>query len=143
MFCLLMAISGDEQAGQSFSFHRCYTEEGTDLWRFFNFMMELCDWLDAHWPGRSFLFTMDNLNIYRHPVIQNLIHGRERHVIFCAPYWSCYGAIKYAFNTIQTKLQMDVYGVNTVFDLVKKNCTTVGEMLSFESFFIQVGFPDN
>ena len=29
---LLMAISGDEQAGQSFSFHRCFTEGGTDLY---------------------------------------------------------------------------------------------------------------
>jgi hypothetical protein len=28
---LLMAISGNERAGQSFSFHRCYTEGGTDL----------------------------------------------------------------------------------------------------------------
>jgi hypothetical protein len=53
---LLMAISGNEQAGQSFSFHRCYTEGGTDLWQFFDFILELCDWLDAHWPGRFFLF---------------------------------------------------------------------------------------
>ena len=84
---LLMAISGDKQAGQSLSFHRCYTEGGTDLWRFFNFMLELCDWLDAHRPGSSFLFTMDNLNIHKHPVILDLIHGHEHRVIFRAPYW--------------------------------------------------------
>ncbi len=140
---LLMAISGNERAGQSFSFHRCYTEEGTDLWRFFNFMLELCNWLDAHRPGRSFLFTMDNLNIHRHPVIQNLIHGREHRVIFRAPYWSCNGAIEYVFNTIQTKLQMDVYGVNTVFNLVNKINAIVREMPSFKRYFIHVGFPDN
>jgi hypothetical protein len=29
---LLMAVSANEQVSQSFSFHRCYTEEGTDLW---------------------------------------------------------------------------------------------------------------
>jgi len=58
---LLMAISGNEQAGQSFSFHRCFTEGGTDLYRFFSYMTELCDWVDANRPGRLFLFTMDNL----------------------------------------------------------------------------------
>ena len=35
---LVMAISGDERAAQAFSFHRTYTEGGTDLWRFYNFM---------------------------------------------------------------------------------------------------------
>ena len=122
---LLMSISGNERAGQTFSFHRCYTEGGTDLWRSFNFMLELCDWFDAHRPGRSFLFTMDNLNIHKHPVILNLIHGCNHCVIFWAPYWSCDGAIEYIFNTIQTKLQMDVYGVDTVFDMVNKIHTIV------------------
>ena len=93
---LLMAISGDERATQTFSFHRCYTEGGTDLWQFFNFTLELCDWLDAHRLGRS--FTMDNLNIHKHPVILNLIHEHNRRMIFRAPYWSCDGAIKNIFN---------------------------------------------
>jgi len=35
---LLMAISGDERVGEAFSFHRCFTEGGTNLWRFFNYM---------------------------------------------------------------------------------------------------------
>ena len=35
---LLMAISEDERVGQDFSFHRCYTEGNTDLWRFYNFI---------------------------------------------------------------------------------------------------------
>ena len=140
---LLMSISGDERAGQTFSFHRCYTEGGTDLLQLFNFMLELCDWLDAHRPGRSFLFTMDNLNIHKHPVILNLIHGRNHRMIFWAPCWSCDGAIEYIFNTIQTKLQMDVYGVDTVFNMVNKIHTIVGEMPSFKHYFIHVGFPDN
>jgi hypothetical protein len=29
---------------------------------------------------------MDNLNIHRHPVILDLIHGRNHRVIFCASY---------------------------------------------------------
>jgi hypothetical protein len=32
---LLMAISGDERVGQSFSFHKCYTKGGMDLLCFF------------------------------------------------------------------------------------------------------------
>ena len=72
---LLMAISGNERADHSFSFHRCIMEGGTDLWRFYNFMLELCNWLAANWPGRNFIFTMDNLNIHRHPAIDNLIHA--------------------------------------------------------------------
>jgi hypothetical protein len=83
---LLMAISGDERAGQAFSFHRCFMEGGTDLWRFFNYTTELCDWLAANCPGRSFVFTMDNLNIHRHPLIDNLIHAHGHRVVFHAPY---------------------------------------------------------
>jgi hypothetical protein len=40
---LLMAISGDERVGEAFSFHRCFTEGGTNLWRFFNYMRNLMD----------------------------------------------------------------------------------------------------
>ncbi len=66
---LLMAILGDERNGHSFSFHKCFTKGGMDLLRFFDFMLELCDWLAVNCPGRQFLFTMDNLNIHKHPMI--------------------------------------------------------------------------
>ena len=92
---LLMAISGDERVGEAFSFHRCFTEGGTNLWRFFNYMQDLMDWLDINRPGRSFLFTMDNLNLHRHPVTTNLIYARGHRIVFRAPYWSCDGAIEY------------------------------------------------
>ena len=73
---LLMAISGNERVGEAFSFHGCFTKGGTNLWRFYNFMMEMCNWLEANGPGRKFLFTMDNLNIHKHPLILNLINDR-------------------------------------------------------------------
>jgi hypothetical protein len=41
----LMVISGDEREGESFSVHRCFIEGGTDLFRFYNFLLELFDWL--------------------------------------------------------------------------------------------------
>jgi hypothetical protein len=140
---LLMAISGDERAGQAFSFHRTYTEGGTDQWRFYNYMLELCNWLDANRNGRSFLFTMNNLNLHKHPMIINMIQSRGHRVVYRAPYWSCDGAIEYVFNTLQTNLQVDVNGVGTVYQLVNKINTIIANMPQFKQYFIHVGFADN
>jgi hypothetical protein len=138
---LLMAISGNERVGQAFSFHRCFTEGGTDLFRFYNFLLELFDWLDQNLPGRSFLLTMDNLNIHRHPVVLHLIAQRGHRVVFGAPYWSCDGAIEYVFNTLPTRMQMDVQGVDTVLKLVGNIGGIIGDMPLFKNYFIHVGFP--
>jgi hypothetical protein len=98
---LLMCISGSEQT--PFSFHRLYSEGGTDLQRFYEFMTGCLDYLDTNFPERRFIFTMDNLNIHKHPMILHLIHIRGHRVVFRAPYWSCDGPIEYVFNTIQYK----------------------------------------
>jgi hypothetical protein len=140
---LLMAISGDERDGQAFSFYMCFVEGGTDLFRFYNFLSELFDWLDVNRPGRSFLLTMDNLNIHRHPAVLHLIADRGHRVVFRAPYWSCDGAIEYVFNTLQTRLQMDVHGVENVLALVGKIAGIIGDIPMFKNYFIHVGFPDN
>ena len=43
-----------------------------------------------------------------------------------------------------SNLGTDIYaGVDTVFDMVNKIHTIVGEMPSFKRYFIHVGFPDN
>ena len=140
---LLMAISGDEHVGQAFSFHRCYTEGNTDLWRFYHFINDLCNWLAVHCPGRQFLFTMDNLNLHRHPIVQNSIHASGHCIVFRAPYWSCDGVIEYVFNTIQTMLQMDPEGVEEVHGLVNKINGIIGDMTSFKPYFMDILFPDN
>jgi len=61
-------------------------EGGTNLWHFFNYMRNLMDWLDNNRPGQSFLFTMGNLNLHRHPVTTNLINARGHRVVFRVPY---------------------------------------------------------
>jgi len=66
-------------------------------------------------------------------------HGHR--VVFRAPYWSCDGAIEYVFNTLQTRMQMDVQGVETV--VVAKIGEIIGDMPTFKNYFIHVGFPDN
>jgi hypothetical protein len=45
---LMMAILGDERVGEAFSFHRCFTDGETNLWRFYNFIQNLMDWLDIN-----------------------------------------------------------------------------------------------
>ncbi len=83
------------------------------------------------------LLQMDDLNIHRHPVIDNVIHDHRHHVVFCAPYWTCNGAIEHVFNMLQPGLQMDVNGVDNKFDLVNKINSIIGGMPSYKrSFYI-------
>ena len=113
-----MGVSGDEQ--DPFKFHKQYSEGGTTLWRFYEFMHGFIEWLAGNRPGHSFCFTIDNMNIRKHPSILNLIGDNAHKVVFRALYWLCDGAIEYVFNTIQTKLQMDYEGVTHVDDLILK-----------------------
>ena len=55
----------------------------------------------------------------------------------------CNGAIEYAFNTLQTRLQMEINGVDNVFQLVNKIDVIIGGMPSFKRYFLHVDFPDN
>ncbi len=64
-------------------------------------------------------------------------------MIFWAPYWSCDGAIEYVFNTLQTWLQMEINGMNAVYQLVNKINTIIGGLPLFKQYFLHVGFPDN
>ena len=86
---------------------------------------------------------MDNLNLHRHPVTTNLIYARGHHVVFRVPYWSYDGAIEYVFNTLQTRLQMEINGVDNVFQLVNNINGIIGGMTSFKRYFLHVGFLDN
>ena len=72
-----------------------------------------------------------------------MIAAAGHRVVFRAPYWSCDGAIEYVFNTIQTQLQMEPFGVEDVAQLVNKINLIIGDMLSFKRYFVHVGFPDN
>ena len=138
---LLMGISGSEQT--PFSYHRMYSEGGTDLNRFYNFMVGFINYLDANYPGRRFVFTMDNLNIHKHPMVLHLIQSHGHGIVFRAPYWSCDGAIEYVFNTIQTHLQMQNRPVSTTAALENEINRIIGSMGSFKPYFLHVGFPDN
>ncbi len=70
----------------------------------------MCDFI-VFWaenrPGQSFCFTMDYLNIHKHPVIWQKIHAAGHCIVFQAPYWPCNGVIEYVFSTLHTFLLMD------------------------------------
>lgn len=138
---LIMAISGD--SNNPVSFHRLYSEGGTDLFRFYTFMTELIQFLNTNYPGRSFLFTMDNLNIHKHLLILGLIEDAGHRIVFRAPYWSCDGAIEYVFNTIHTFLEMNDDEMEDVDALENRMNLIIGSLGSFRRYFLHVGFLDN
>ena len=137
---LLMGISGDAQ--DPFEFHQMFSEGGTDLWRFFCFMEDFIEWLDLNRPNETFCFTMDNLNIHKHPLILDMIEDAGHRIVFRAPYWSCDGPIEYVFNTIHVKLQMNDTGVKTTAALEKEIDDIIFGMVdaSFYPYFRHVGF---
>ncbi len=89
------------------------------------------------------MFMMDDLNLHRSPIVTNLIHFYGHQIVYPDPYWLCDGAIEYVFNTIQTKLQMDLEVVDSIHGLVNKMNGIVGDMTLFKSHFLHVHFPDN
>lgn len=139
---LIMAISGD--GNNSYEFHQQFTEGGTDLWRFFCFMRDLIADLQVNFPGVSFCFTMDNLNIHKHPAVLDEIESHGHRVVYRAPYWSCDDAIEYVFNTIHTFLEMDdSVHMENVDDLVNRIDLIIAGLPSFRRYFLHVGFQDN
>mmetsp|Transcript_18063 Transcript_18063/g.31107 ORF Transcript_18063/g.31107 Transcript_18063/m.31107 type:complete len:377 (+) Transcript_18063:246-1376(+) len=137
---LIMAICGDDV--DPFEFHKMFKEGTTNLWRFYNFMKDLIEWLDTYRPGEQYCFTMDNLNIHKHWIILEMIDNAGHKVVFRAPYWSCDGPIEYVFNTIHTKLQMDDDGVDNMDDLVSKIDNIIFRMtfVGYRAYFIHCGF---
>jgi hypothetical protein len=61
---------------------------GTYLFRSYCFMLDLLHFLSTNYPNRSFHFPMDNLNIYKHLVVLQLIHHHGHRIVFRASY--CY-----------------------------------------------------
>ena len=141
---LILGICGDGAEG--LAFHRLYPQGGTNLWRFYTFMSDFIDFLAENRPGQSFCFTMDNLNIHKHPVVIQLIEEAGHRIVFRAPYWSCDGAIEYVFNTIHTLLQMSTEGngSRTVEELIDKLDDIIHQLkiVSFKAYFLNVGFKE-
>ena len=91
-------------------------------------------------PGRSYCFTMDNLNVHRNPMVVNLIVASGHRYVLRAPYWAVDGAIEYLFNTIHAYLLMRYNELHNLDDLDNEINLIVGRFENFRKYFLHVGF---
>ena len=82
--------------------HDCWPqeEEGTNLYRVYTLFDRIMDQLGVDRPGRSFCFTMDNLNIHHSQMLLQVVEDRGHRDLFQSPYWSVDGPMEYVFNTV-------------------------------------------
>jgi hypothetical protein len=138
----MMAISADRN--YNMAWHDIWPQEegGTDVYRVYTFFRRVIDRLTIDHPGRSFCFTMDNLNTHKNPMVLNLITGEGHRYLFRAPYWSVDGPIEYVFNTIHTHLLSFFTLIHDLDQLENCLIEIIGDMVGFERYFFHVGFPD-
>jgi len=134
---VLIGISGDPNNPMRWIDQ--WTGEGTTLVIYYRFICRVCDDLDQNFPGRSFCFTMDNLNSHKNPIILTEIVRRGHKYIFRAPYWAVDGAVEYVFNTMHTLLLMHYNELSTIDDLKNKLNQIFGNIPSFLPYFHHVG----
>ena len=140
---LMMAISADRI--YDMEWHELWPQEegGTNLFRMYTFIERIIDQLAIDWPGRSFCFTMDNLNIHHNPVLLQMIASRGHRYLFRAPYWSVDGPMEYVFNTIHTLLLQYFRTINYLPVLGNRIDTVIARMTNFKNYFLHVRLPDN
>jgi len=112
-----------------------WTGEGTTIIKYYTFISRICDDLDNNYPGRSFCFTMDNLNSHKHPLVLNEILNRGHKCVFRAPYWAVDGAIEYVFNTMNTMLMIHYNELRTIGDLENNNSVNSSKSSQVPFFF--------
>ena len=136
---LLLAICGDDVGRMRW--HEQWMDGGTTIERFYDFINHILDDLAQNHPGRSFVFTMDNLSSHKKPLILNALLNSGHRYVFRAPYWPVDGAVEYVFNTVQSKLRIFFNRLVTMDDLRNRINLTVGGIYSFRRYFEHVGFP--
>jgi len=81
---LLLAICGDNVGRMRW--HEQWMEGGTTIERFYDFIDHIIDDLDQNHPGRSFVFTMDNLSAHKNPLVMNrILMAGHRYVFRVSP----------------------------------------------------------
>ena len=73
---LMMAVSADPVYDMEWHEHWEQDEGGTNLYRMYTFFERIINQLEVDRPGRTFCFTMDNLNVHHHPMLLDLITSR-------------------------------------------------------------------
>jgi hypothetical protein len=97
---LLMGIFTDRNVGQQW--FECWEHGGTTIDKFVDFIELILDYLRQIFQGQKFIFTMDNLNVHKNPMVVAMIAAEGHGIVFRAPYWPVDGVIEYVFNIIHT-----------------------------------------
>jgi hypothetical protein len=93
---LMMAISADHNSDMEW--HKLWPQEegGPNLFRMDTFIESIINQLAIDWPGHTFCFTVDNLNIHHSPVLLHMIASwghrylSGRHTGLLTDPWSMY-----------------------------------------------------
>ena len=99
------------------------------------------DRLDVDHPGRSFCFTMDNLNIHHSQILLQLMEDRGHRYLFRAPYWSVDGPMEYVFNTIHVFLLMYFRDTENLDKLGNQLDVIIAQLGNLLNSFCMFGFP--
>ena len=137
-----MAISADPQYDMEWHDLWPQDEGGTTIHRVYTFFERITDQLAIDRPGRSFCFTMDNLNIHHHPMVLGLLRNRGHRYLFRAPYWSVDGPMEYIFNTIHTHLLVYYNDIHDLDKLENVLHLIIARLSLFDRYFAHVGFPN-
>ncbi len=74
--------------------------------RLYDFIDHMLHDMAQNHPGRSFVFTMDNLSAHTKNLILNTLLNSGHRYVFRAPYRPVKSAVEYVFNSIQSKLRI-------------------------------------
>ena len=139
----MMAVSADPQYNMEWHTVWPQDEEGTTIhWVVYALFELIIDQLDIDYPGRSFCFTMDNINIHHNSMIIILITDRGHQYIFWSPYWPVDGPVEYIFNTIHTQLMMYYNKIENLVQLENVLDIIIANIRHFERYFSHIGFPN-
>ena len=135
---VLMAVVGCDVIPSRWS--ELWTGEGTTLYRFYHFIERIVNDINERFPGQTFTFTMDNLNVHKNPLVIGLILNGGHQVVFRAPYWAVDGAIEYIFNSIHTLLEVLFDNIADMEELILCVENIMASMPSFRPYLQHVGF---
>ena len=116
-----------------------WTGEGTTGDRRVSFLTMILDQLGLGTADRGFCFIMDNLSSHHIKQMSLLIFMAGHRLVFRAPYYPIDGPIKYVFNTIQGTLRINMNSIVDGPSLVNGVHAAIGDIDTFEPFFINCG----
>lgn len=140
---LMMAVCADPNYDMEWHDYWPQDEGGTNLFRVYTFFERIIDQLAVDRPGRSFCFTMDNLNIHHNPILQHLFTSRGHRFLYRAPYWSVDGPMEYIFNAIHAHLLFHFRDIDDLTQLGNRLDVIIAQLRDFLRYFLHVNFPNN